>query len=43
MEITKSNHDGMSGRIFFFSALYTHVFGMSDVCTCLVHSVDTLI
>lgn len=31
MEITKSNHDSMSGKISC-SALYTPVFGMSDVC-----------
>lgn len=37
MEITKNSHDSMSGKISC-SALYTPVFGMSDVCSCLVHS-----
>lgn len=38
----KSNYDSMSGRIYC-SALYTSVFGISQVCTCLVNSADTLI
>lgn len=42
MEITKSNRDSMSGRISC-SALYTSVFGMSDVCMYLVHSLDILV
>lgn len=38
----KSNYDSMSGRISC-SALYTSVFRISQVRTCLVNSADTLI